>query len=124
MAELFGQGYHFPSQHEGGTLLQIEIAEDILNSRKAEAQVIQYLLAEATASVALREAQVSTREAEVKLAASRENEAKRRLKYFSRLKEAALLHVEGRKVGIQKPEPDALRVKDFASDADISTTLD
>ncbi|KAJ7881482.1 hypothetical protein B0H13DRAFT_2323611 [Mycena leptocephala] len=115
---------------------KIEIAEDILNSRKAEAQVIQYLLAEATASVALREAQVSTREAEVKLAASRENEAKRRLKYFSRLKEvalenvsdaemqAALLHVEGRKVGIQKPEPDALRVKDFASDADISTTLD
>ncbi|KAJ7932098.1 hypothetical protein B0H13DRAFT_1857227 [Mycena leptocephala] len=115
---------------------KIEIAEDILNSRKAEAQVIQYLLAEATASVALREAQVSTREAEVKLAASRENEAKRHLKYFSRLKEvalenvsdaemqAALLHVEGRKVGIQKPEPDALRVKDFASDADISTTLD
>lgn len=102
---------------------KIEIAEDILNSRKAEAQVIQYLLAEATASVVLREAQVSTREAEVKLAASRENEAKRRLKYFSRLKEvalenvsdaemqAALLHVEGRKVGIQKPEPDALRVK-------------
>ncbi|KAF8131267.1 hypothetical protein K438DRAFT_1972512 [Mycena galopus ATCC 62051] len=103
---------------------KITIAHDILNTREALAAVIRSLLAEATA-------QVKTREAELKLASLRETEARHRVEYYCRLSEvakeevgnaefqAAMLRLQGRKIGVEGSNG-ITRVKGADNDADLS----
>ncbi|KAF8142470.1 hypothetical protein K438DRAFT_1784789 [Mycena galopus ATCC 62051] len=95
---------------------QIGVAHDIILARQAEARIAQLLLEMGEAHLKGREAEVRVAEAEVALATIRQGEARRRLKYFFRLKEvtkenlsdaqmqAAILHLEGREAGIESPE--------------------
>ncbi|KAF8198900.1 hypothetical protein K438DRAFT_1759538 [Mycena galopus ATCC 62051] len=85
---------------------KMTITNDILNTREALAAVIRSLVAEATA-------QVKTREAELKLALLRETEAHHRVEYYCCLSEvvkeevgntelqAAMLRLQGRKIGVE-----------------------
>ncbi|KAF7335849.1 hypothetical protein MSAN_02331400 [Mycena sanguinolenta] len=105
---------------------KIRISHDVLQTRQDLSRVLQGLFAEASA-------QVETRVAERKLAASREKEARHRQECFGRLIEvtkdevlqaemqAALLRLQARKAGLEQDEPAHLGED---NDADISITLD
>ncbi|KAF8135345.1 hypothetical protein K438DRAFT_1981985 [Mycena galopus ATCC 62051] len=117
---------------------QIGVAHDIILARQAEARIAQLLLEMGEAHLKGREAEVRVAEAEVALATIRQGEARRRLKYFFRLKEvakenlsdaqmqAAILHLEGREAGIESPEVISLCFQENGGrdqPADISLTL-
>ncbi|KAJ6504510.1 hypothetical protein DFH09DRAFT_1101901 [Mycena vulgaris] len=102
---------------------KLDIAHDILNSREAEANVVQSLLVEAHAAV-------DRRQAEIKLATLLEIEAKRRLQYYSRMNEIASknltdaemqvgsLQIEHRELGGPEEHNRAHRIKEEITDSD------
>ncbi|KAJ7769907.1 hypothetical protein B0H16DRAFT_1452287 [Mycena metata] len=94
---------------------KVDIATSVHNSCQAEAQVVRALVAEA-------EAALHCRQAEIKMAASREIEAQRRVEYLHRLSEVAsqnamdagfqadLIRLEARKAGVEVSAPESSRV--------------
>ncbi|KAJ6591459.1 hypothetical protein DFH09DRAFT_1306208 [Mycena vulgaris] len=102
---------------------KLDIAHDILNSREAEANVVQSLLVEAHAAV-------DRRRTEIKLATLLEIEAKRRLQYYSRMNEIASknltdaemqvgsLRIEHRELGGPEEHNRVHRIKEEITDSD------
>ncbi|KAJ7036787.1 hypothetical protein C8F04DRAFT_1336295 [Mycena alexandri] len=108
---------------------KVDIATAVHNSCQTEAQVVLALLAEA-------EAALHCRQAEIKMAASREIEAQRRVEYLSRLSEVAsqnatdagfeadLIRLEACKAGVEIPAPACSRVGVKVGNAETAIVLD
>ncbi|KAJ7040132.1 hypothetical protein C8F04DRAFT_1254279 [Mycena alexandri] len=87
-----------------------DIASVMLDSREAEAYVVQKLLEEAKAAATLAASREAVATAEVKLAATHQKEARHRVNYFTRLYEVARQNVVDAKLQVDMFEEEQEKV--------------